>query len=80
MCWQCCCILLNKLFLLSQLVAAASRCHKCFCSEMRFTECMSLEPVSFWKLLNGCSLHEQTKGKVISQHLESDLCPMMPNK
>lgn len=53
-----------------------------FCSEMRFTECMSLEPVSFWKLLNGCSLHEWTKGKVVSQHLECAVltCPVTPNK
>lgn len=49
---------------------------------MRFTECMSLEPVSFWKLLNGCSLHEWTEGKAGSQHLESDvlMCPIMPDK
>lgn len=33
-----CCIRLNKLFYFSQLVAAASRCHKWFCSQMRFTE------------------------------------------
>lgn len=66
-----CFVLLNKLFFS---VAAASKCCKCFCSEIRF-----IEYVSTWQLLTYCSLHEQTKGKVVLQHLECDffICPMM---